>query len=56
MNRLQAHPSESCKKEIMKECSHGDTKTRLVERGQPGISEEEHVEHQQCGTKIEQDF
>lgn len=56
MNRLQAHPGESCKKEIVKESGHGDAETRLVERGQPGVGEKDHVQHQQRGTKIEQDF
>lgn len=40
----------------MKERGHGDTETRLVERGQPGVGEKDHVQHQQCSTKIEQDF
>lgn len=40
----------------MKEHGHGDTESWLVERGQPGISEEDHVQHQQCSTKVEQEF
>jgi len=31
LNRLQAHPRERCKKEIVKEHGHGDAETWLVE-------------------------
>lgn len=56
MNRLQAHPRESCEEEVVKERGHGDTERWQVEGGQPGVGEEGHVQQQQRGTKVDQDF
>lgn len=40
----------------MEEHGHEYAEAWLVERGQPGIGEEDHVQHQQRSTKVEQDF
>lgn len=56
MNRLQAHPREHCKKETVEEHGHSDAEALLVEPCQPGVGEEDNVQHQQHSTKVEQDF
>lgn len=40
----------------MEEHGHSDAEAWLVERGQPGVGEEDNVQHQQRSTKVEQDF
>lgn len=40
----------------MQERSHSDANSRQVVGGQPGVDQEDHIQHQQCGAKVQQDF
>jgi len=56
VDRLHAHPGESCQQEIVQERSHSDANSRQVVGGQPGVDQEDHIQHQQCSAKVQQDF